>query len=100
MNAHSPGPWSFEVEENGDEFRLSDVNNEVVVGGCGCCGSPWCSFADARLIASAPDLLEALKMGMNDTLDYIRINNLTGAENNQWIVLAKAAIAKATGESQ
>lgn len=48
-----------------------------------------------RLMAAAPDLLDALKMGVAETLDYIRINNLAGAEKNHWIVLAQAAIAKA-----
>ena len=89
MNAHSPGPWSFEVEENGNEFRLSDVNNEVIVGGCGCCGSPWCNLADARLIASAPDLLRELQI----LADYAERNGARAGS-------ARAAIAKATGDSQ
>jgi hypothetical protein len=36
-------------------------------------------------------------MAVSETLVYIKLNNLTGAENNHWIVQAKAAIAKATG---
>ena len=86
MNAHSPGPWSFEVEENGDEFRLSDVNNEVIVGGCGCCGSPWCNLADARLIAAAPDLLEALQL-------IADVGDRAATE------ISRAAIAKAEGKT-
>jgi hypothetical protein len=57
----------------------------------------YLSEADARLIAAAPELLEALKMGYTDTMDYIQRNHLSGAENNHWLVLARAAIAKATG---
>lgn len=89
MNKHSPGPWSFEVEENGDKFKLSDVNNEVVVGGCGCCDSPWCNLADARLIAAAPDLLEALKVVLDD---------LMYKHHARVIDVAHAAIAKAEGK--
>jgi hypothetical protein len=40
------------------------------------------------------ELLAALKQGVNETLDYIKRNHLTGAENNHWIVQARAAIAK------
>ena len=51
--------------------------------------------ANARLIAAAPDLLEALQGLLADIQDYQRINNL-GGENNHWQVISRAAIAKAT----
>ncbi len=51
-----------------------------------------------RRAALYPELLEALKMGYADTMDYIQRNHLSGAENNRWLVLARAAIAKAEGE--
>jgi hypothetical protein len=44
------------------------------------------------------ELVEALRMGYADTMDYIQRNHLTGSENNRWLVLARAALAKATGE--
>lgn len=40
------------------------------------------------------ELLAALKQGVDETLDYIKRNHLTSAENNHWIVQARAAIAK------
>ena len=46
------------------------------------------------------ELMEALQMGYADTMDYIQLNHLTGSENNQWLVLARAALAKATGETK
>lgn len=55
--------------------------------------------ANARLIASAPDLYEALRQLVEADLDYIKINNLAGAENNQVIRIAQAALAKARGEA-
>jgi hypothetical protein len=44
--------------------------------------------------------VEALQMGYADTMDYIQRNHLTGSENNRWLVLARAALAKATGETK
>jgi hypothetical protein len=46
------------------------------------------------------ELVEALQMGYADTMDYIQRNHLTGSENNRWLVLARAALAKATGETK
>jgi len=102
-NAHTPGPWSLHIVPTS-------------VGFCFKVGPfPWkdgrqnhaCIYADypganqitntelganARLIAAAPDLLEALQTIVNS------------AEANQAAILypliddARAAIAKATGE--
>jgi hypothetical protein len=52
-----------------------------------------------RLEAVNKQLLEALEMGYADTMDYIKRNHLSGAENNHWIVAARAAIAAAKGEA-
>jgi hypothetical protein len=45
------------------------------------------------------ELVAVLQMGYADTMDYIQRNHLTGSENNRWLVLAHAALAKATGET-
>jgi hypothetical protein len=47
-----------------------------------------------RLHEVNQELLAALKQGVDETLDYIKRNHLTGAENNHWIVQALEAIAK------
>jgi hypothetical protein len=63
MSAHTPGPWVYEVENSGANFRLY-AGEEDIISGCGCCGSPlMCGpfQANARLIVAAPDLLEALE---------------------------------------
>ena len=48
------------------------------------------SMANARLIAAAPELLDALK----DMLDYYG----TASANVEFLTKARAAIAKATGQ--
>lgn len=100
---HTPGPWLREgntvyalmhfgfrkgVEQFKNRFWAGVYKDREV--------SEEEREANAILIAAAPELLEALQMGYAETMDYIRLNNL-GAENNHWLVLARAAIAKATG---
>ena len=90
MSAHTPGPWRYCVT-NGSPTTgmyliagakpgyLAEVRD---------CGSGDV-HANGRLISAAPDLLEALQLVV-DT-----------AENGGWpsaaLVVAKGAIAKATG---
>lgn len=57
------------------------------------------SIANARLIAAAPELLEALKGLLADITEYMVINNL-GGHNNHSHVWARASIAKAEGRDQ
>lgn len=91
---HTPGPWF--VEEFNGEFSLSfnvSAANESIAG-------LWYwtedsndkSYANARLIAAAPDLLEAGKA----LLAALNINGYAIPES-QGDALA-AAIAKATGQ--
>lgn len=72
---HTPGPWKHVPREDDEGFMSFDgPNGETIVGGCGCCCSPFGNSADsghtyyrpteedranARLIAAAPDLLAA-----------------------------------------
>jgi hypothetical protein len=54
MSAHSPGPWRW-AERDGDDCLLDAAGEEVIAG------ERACLSADARLIAAAPELLEALR---------------------------------------
>ena len=92
MSAHTPGPWQYLP---GDE---DEETCGLIVG-----KTAWvCDFvsdpieANARLIAAAPDLLEALK-------EMVEIAELTigwfstPPNANGPLIQARAAIAKAEG---
>lgn len=90
----TPGPWEVNTEA-GPHLREVFADS-VLICDCGLVidpGEPECE-ANARLIAAAPDLLEALTGLLADIQDYQRINQL-GGEDNHWQVRARAAIAKA-----
>ena len=101
MSAHTPGPWriaddvypSF-LKVDGPSFKLS-----VVMWATDLDESDYQSrLADLRLIAAAPELLEAL-------IDVVAIAQLdkwdqavSGRQSFLWN--AKVAIAKARGDTQ
>jgi hypothetical protein len=67
--SHTPGPW--QVSDALHE-GLADTEYHFVRAGDGICGKPYEGFEiagcmsaeDARLIAAAPEMLEALKLAM------------------------------------
>jgi len=95
---HTPGPWSaVEWSCHAATTVVADVDGRrVVVADCSGHGRyATDSISDARLIAAAPELLEALK-GM-----VALWNNRRSYDENDspshWPDTARAAIAKATG---
>ena len=115
MSAHTPGPWTQGrtlltpqtrdwpeerwVENDKFERRMVFANFSSVDRGIGRVRIAVCESAeDARLIAAAPELLEAL-------IDVVAIAQLdkwdqavSGRQSFLWN--AKVAIAKAKGETQ
>lgn len=93
--AHTPGPWWIHREYSTmyieGKARDERVVQEVAAVGPKEGGSEQ-QAADARLIAAAPELLEALR-GLHAD---VRLNNLDH-ENSHWMTRAHRAIAKATG---
>lgn len=89
---HTPGPWvvdpavrqGFTVYAPKEGFIVGTQDEEGRYGAIE-------SEANARLIAAAPDLLEALKE-LVAAADGVNAGPLT------WLAKARAAIAKATGE--
>ena len=62
MNAHTAGPWRYadiRSEGRNDHFRIESANGSTIIGGIYEC---WDGNAgtNARLIAAAPELLDAL----------------------------------------
>lgn len=90
---HTPGPWKPHFEEayyvtGPDLGRVAMMMNLKGAHGLGGRRSGDESAANCRLIAAAPDLLEALRRAIN-------VLDATGATDNA--NAARAAIAKATG---
>lgn len=109
MSKHTPGPW--EVHNGTDVYPVDDEKARFYVADCDPDNAPVASsllepgehpntdatyeqaMANARLIAAAPDMLEALR----------RFEAYYPAGINPWLdeaaSLARAAIAKAEGRS-
>ena len=87
---HTPGLWEVKRQINGEDFYIADGPNfdvcEIIVGHA---RSQETAEANARLIAAAPDLLENLKQ-LCELLESIGHD----------CTPARAAIAKATGETK
>jgi len=104
MSKHTPGPWKAQLRDGyGGQWEVERQWEVVATGET----ERWiadadsltgCDEANARLIAAAPELLEALQeiaecgsasMVANVWVELARVQNI-----------ARAAIAKATGEDQ
>ncbi|MGK9045857.1 hypothetical protein KXR63_00660 [Stutzerimonas chloritidismutans] len=87
----TPGPWV--VQRAADAYCIASVGNLVIMPSSGKVKHDN-TEADARLIAAAPDLLEALEMIVAEADSYTA---RTGKPVYNWLDQARAAIAKARG---
>jgi hypothetical protein len=92
MSKHTPGPWTF---DNGIEFICTDTSpyGEWAVAKVNIVRAE--AKANARLIAAAPELLDALKL-MRDA--FLDTEGSHGTLEQTATDAAEAAIFKATGE--
>jgi hypothetical protein len=81
MSKHTPGPWRFEPHSVGSNYMLIYCSNTP---GEGDNVRGYCGAANARLIAAAPDMLDALLAMLHDD------------DHDLACAKARAAIAKAT----
>lgn len=84
MSKHTPGPWR--VVQDPTNLSLQVYGQTLALFECWRRSDEQTELANARLIAAAPDLLEALEFvirGVPDTWEGVQ--------------KARAAIAKATG---
>ena len=86
MTGHTPGPWRVGISDWSDS---GNARYELI-------GIKHISAADARLIASAPDLLAALQVVLRD---YTAVHDIGDVEMQPALYQARAAIAKATGST-
>ena len=89
MNKHTPGPWN-RIKGDRNVYSASGTvcKTPAIIGG-GSAAANW--EANARLIAAAPDLLEALSEIINEGGKFVMTNETHRK--------ARAAIARARGEA-
>jgi hypothetical protein len=87
---HTPGPW--EIQKADDAYCIASIGHLVIMPVAGKVKHDN-SEADARLIAAAPELLEALEAMLEAYDDGVGKD----WERPYWLK-AHAAIAKATGQ--
>lgn len=99
MPEHTPGPWTIDKWEH-----IRDANGQIVEShGLALSGGEIC-LANDRLIAAAPDLLEALQKLCNEAAGFlgqaaVEVHGLTNMRVLQGKINdGRAAIAKATGK--
>ena len=87
---HTPGQWGIRSTESGTKAIFSGETGNWIAHTVK--STPMTQEANARLIASAPELLVALEQMLN-------LNSLGAYEQSAAISAARAAIAKARGEA-
>lgn len=96
---HTPGPWIAVWREDLGKFRIGPDNGDMPVAGTVNQGDREHEEANARLIASAPELLEALKQMVAAMWQHFEYNHDGDDEDYDFcqraIDKARAAIAKA-----
>lgn len=86
----TPGPWIAEVDIKGGTMEIRAARSRYILAVAR-------GFADAHLIAAAPDLLAALELGIA-LMECIEGNDFLNEHEAAFATAARAAIAKARGE--
>jgi len=97
MNQHTPGPWTVKGVHVGPSKHFRAYSIEPNICEMNSSLAPDDVSANARLIAAAPQLLEALKELI---AEYDAMELTQGCYPNETggMILARQAIAHATGE--
>jgi hypothetical protein len=91
MAGHTPGPWSFGHMGDGERYWIGPDHMHQPVA----TADRDMPEANARLIAAAPDLLEALKLARSICHDAFKDTAMEWDEESMGVI--DAAIAKAEG---
>lgn len=89
----TPGPWSLDGRAAGGDLDIVAPSSRIAMMDCERDDDTLVT-ADARLIAAAPDMLEALQVAVAD----IEVRARLGLEAPAWYAQGRAAIDKAIGE--
>ena len=100
---HTPGPWLVVSDESAAQvtgYPCIHAADYTVVGIEGMFGHIGTDFANAHLIAAAPDLLDALEQSTKEWVELAMSGDCGNWDVDQMSVVtnARAAIAKAKGE--
>jgi len=97
MTKHTPGPWMI-----GERVKTARLDNALMIRPADHCNYEYgataiigTSEANARLIAAAPDLLDALQSMVDAYQTHFDVMPVAWQTCDN---IARAAIAKATGE--
>lgn len=101
MSKHTPGPWisnragSNMSNNHSQPFAIAQEGKANIIAGVfgDVQGGEEIAAANARLIAAAPDLLAAMELALRK-----EPNETPGGFTKQWVIDARAAISKATGQ--
>lgn len=101
MIQHTPGPWSMDATGYSPLSRLIRGPNDQIIGTVA--NRTGEGVANARLIAAAPELLEALEQALPWVATAVAFRSDVHPEarenNKKAVEKIKAAIEKATGKS-
>lgn len=89
MSGHTPGPWTYSHDTCAECERRGEAEY-IIDGPPGARHGQFSHEPDARLIAAAPDMLEALKLLLADQPRFMA--------EHPGVIAARAAITKASAQ--
>jgi hypothetical protein len=100
MSKHTPGPWGYFCHHPEGSWHIGAspttyAKGDPTIANLGQIGDQG---ANARLIAAAPELLEALEAMLSHTADLDPMQGYRPEEDFSAVKQARAAIAKAEGK--
>ena len=100
MTKHTPGPWTIEAAPEYASMPCGGVATVNTPNGLHVAVVCDVDSADARLIAAAPDLLEALRCITAHYIELVETGDCGywNPNKEESVILAHAAIEKAIGE--
>lgn len=93
---HTPGPWKLEITDTGFRVIYSDStlrSHIAALHEAALCEEHGDTFANARLIAAAPDLLDALDWALRQIEDDLDPDHQAAFD------AARSTLRKAKGEA-